>query len=307
MRYAYSLGLVLLLFSYSSASERTSNTCAPTHVHIDFHNSCYVELVPFYEITLPIELYCYDAPGDLKQVSFFVENWIGNPGYPLGTSSVNWYADQVIGSLDGAITLIWDEGYEPADSHGDAARFQLGEIEILSFDPDWVAEGHEVYISGPIYEDVDGNIYNNTDWLRGQSRFTFTSNWSGDVTCWNYNWDVWGGDWSVARFFDPPSGATVPDSFDFEFEVESWSCEWGGGFPFTGQVTHDDEILVEFEGDTEENYLFPLHIDGVEPGGSFTITIDIDWYDRSIYEIDYILDEGVPTQSISFSKVKILY
>ncbi len=154
-----------------------------------------------------------------------------------------------------------------------------------------------------IYTDVGGHTF------YGDGFTKIEINNSDSDGCYHCCWDPPGA-WRAARWFDPPSGSKVPAEFSLAFEVHHHCC-FIGPENFMGEVRYEGETLHALEGWTEEEYDFPIAIEGVEPGESFEVEVHVDYwpYDgsREVEVLTYILKDETPVRETTFSEVKSCY
>ncbi len=292
---------ILLILSMVGVGTVHAGGCFPSGVLIGSAYQCQISLEQYWVIELPIDLFAAEYPWDIKSVSFRVENWIDSPGYPIGQATVTWFADEVLGSLEDGITLIWEEGQPPDTPNG--VRFPLGQVELISFDPAWPGDGHEMLIQEVHYVDVGDHEFDGEE-----TRFIFTDEWDS-YGCYPYNWDPPYA-WADTRWFDPPSKSTVPSEFVLSFEVHHHSCLMGPP-GFRGDVFLGDELIFEFEDGYEVEYSIPITVDDVPPGGGFTVTVSVDYwpYDRGRETeiLTYTLEDDTSAGLTTFSTLKANY
>ena len=265
---------------------------------------CAADLVPGPSLLVHVLLESYEFPHPIREVQFRVDDWIGNPGEPLGRVTEYWFADQVSGSLEEGITLTWDDGLEPTGGGFVSNHYDLGFLEIEAFSPDWVGEDRGVrpFILG--YTDVEGWTYSGV-WQ--DSNFTF----NGYGACIGYAWDP-SETWGEARHFLPEDGAVVAPVFPLRFQVVGVACEIGIASSYEGTVSLEGEQIAEFMWDHQypvQDLSFTVDASAYPPLSPIEIAIDIEFGGglSRHYTLEYLVGDQTATESINLSQLKGLY
>jgi hypothetical protein len=287
--------------------------CGPSLIYLydqDYeqggYGDCGAELVPGTPLIVHVLLESYDFPHPIQEVNFRIHNWIGNPGYPLGQVTEHWTADQVSGSLEDGITLVWEDGLGTWGWGGVVRHFDLGYLEIEAFSPEWVEGGHVLRPFDLHYVDVEGWTYDGDDEgnPEGGSLFTF----GGGSECLPYVWDP-PSMWRWVRHVLPEDGALVPSVFPLQFQVICVACELGYWYPFEGTVYVEGEQIAEFSGDGVEGFNVTVDASEFPPFSKITVGISVYFYpgETREYTFEYTISDQTSTESINLSLLKSLY
>ncbi len=109
-------------------------------------DQCWADIEPYVEIELHVLVFLdsYDIYGGLTAAEFRLENWPGNPGYPLGMVTANWNTDLLLGELDDDFSIAFSEPLQ-------GSIVELGTLTLQMFSEDWIEDGQEVVV-GPGYD-----------------------------------------------------------------------------------------------------------------------------------------------------------
>jgi len=76
----------------------------------------------------------------VSAAEFRIENWPGNPGYPVGQVTARWESNLLIGNLaDGFSVAFADPPYGPT--------VHLGELEFMAFDDGWIGADRLLHVA----------------------------------------------------------------------------------------------------------------------------------------------------------------
>jgi len=100
----------------------------------DAGNDCTASIVPY----VPVDIYflavlteTFDS--GITAAEFKVSNWVGNPGYPTGMTTLTWTSSLVIGDIDMDLSIAW------STPQGAGLGFVLiGSANLTMFDPAWI-------------------------------------------------------------------------------------------------------------------------------------------------------------------------
>jgi len=100
---------------------------------------CWADITPYVEIEL--HLLAFLDSGDfgagLTAAEFRLENWPGNPGYPLGSVTATWNSDLILGDLETDFSIAFD-----SPQHGPVV--ELGRLRLQMFSEGWIEDGLQV-------------------------------------------------------------------------------------------------------------------------------------------------------------------
>ncbi|MBC8366019.1 hypothetical protein H8E52_01275 [bacterium] len=106
-------------------------------------DQCWASIEPYVEIELHVLVFLdpYDFYGGLTAAEFRLENWPGNPGYPLGMVTANWNSDLLLGELDDDFSIAFSAA-QPGPI------VELGTLSLQMFSEDWIEDGQQIVV-GP--------------------------------------------------------------------------------------------------------------------------------------------------------------
>jgi hypothetical protein len=76
----------------------------------------------------------------ITAAEFRIENWPGNPGYPVGQVTERWDSNLVIGRLAEGFSIAFQEPVSGPLLH-------LGELELMAFDDGWIGADRLLHVA----------------------------------------------------------------------------------------------------------------------------------------------------------------
>lgn len=279
--------------------------CGSDHIGIFDHSApglCDVDIAPFVPQLLEIEAFLPHAEGGLRELEFRVEDWIGNPGYPLGLVTVSWEGSPTVtGDLASGVSLAWSEALEPCDGED---HYRIGSIEILSFSDDWPAEDEGVCIVDCSY--LDQLVHPSNCW---GGCFTFNCSDCYDSCYWppfpDLYFDIHG--------FSPAPNSEVGESLLLSFSALAWNCWPNLPVDYDGHLMLAGEKVHSFYGSGEGDHEAVIDLSGFAAGEEVILDLFLitEFCSYSL-AVAYIRSEdtAVPpgeTTRTSFSAFRALY
>jgi len=107
----------------------------------EYGDRCWANIEPFVEVRIHILVFLDsgDLSGGLTAAEFRLENWPGDPGYPLGDTSIEWSSDLVLGQIDENLTIAFS-------SPQPGPVVKLAGITLQMYSNDWMEEGYRILV-----------------------------------------------------------------------------------------------------------------------------------------------------------------
>ncbi len=283
------VGLLLLLILAGPAW-----ACFPVMLSLDTAGDCAVTTTPYVSNTLQLRATVLADLDGVSSITLKAADWPGSPGYPEGEIFEAWYADDVVGDIETALTLSWD----PPLAIAAGEDLLLGEMEVLSMAESWPGTDAPLSFDGSL---VDANAQE-FDALRANFTFNCTG---GDCDCHPTGGPL---SWLLLRDLTPPAGDSVSDTFPLAFTVESHGCLPEEPMEFTGLVQVEGGPQFVIGGTGETPLQFGIHAGHVSPGGELAVDILLE-NGEIVREarVVYVVEGSVGVEGSSFSVIKSLY
>ena len=282
--------LILVMFMSSPAW-----ACFPVVLSLEAAGDCMEDTAPYVSIPLQLRI---SVPADLdgvRRITLKATDHPGNPGYPDGSIFESWYADEVVGDIETALTLSWDEPLTIAAGE----ELLLGDLEVLPMAASWPGADTRLTLGGIL---VDVNAQELDAW---PATFNFNFNCTFGCDCHPTGGPL---SWLLLNDLAPPNGDSVSDVFPLAFTVESRDCLTEEPLAFTGLVQAEGGQQFEIGGEGETPLQFSINAEHVSPGEEIAVDILIDHGEiRREARVVFVVEGSVATGGSSVSAIKSLY
>lgn len=139
---------------------------------------CYGDMPIGAAFTIHVMAYVEDIPA-ITAAEFRIDNYTGNPGYPISIVTVAWNSDLVVGTIDYGFSIAF-----PTPQPG--PMVPLGTIEYLTFDPAWM--GQDYVMTTDVTLDSGNLVVVDADFVTidvGRGTFTFNCTDPGLCPCYD--------------------------------------------------------------------------------------------------------------------------
>ncbi|MBC8366195.1 hypothetical protein H8E52_02175 [bacterium] len=109
----------------------------------DQGGACTTTIMPYVPVDIFIVAILTETfDGGITAAEFKIDNWVGNPGYPIGITAMSYTSDLIIGAIDDDFSIAWN-----APQGAGNGIVLIGSANLTMFDAAWIGPDHMMTVA----------------------------------------------------------------------------------------------------------------------------------------------------------------